>query len=155
MNFRKANMDDIDYIMELERDTDNRDYVFRGTFEEHEREINEDKYDLFIIEEEDEKVGFILGVKDYESKIYELRRIIAEYKGRKIGKRAIEKTIDYVFDDLKFNRIWLDTYIDNIRGIKTYESLGFVKEGVLRESHLSHRGFESQIIYSIIRSDKK
>ena len=155
MKFRDAVASDIKYIMELERDQDNRDFVFKGTVDEHTREILSDDYDLFIIEEDNERVGFILGFKDPQSKVYELRRIVAEFKGRSIGKRSIERLIDYVFEDLKYNRIWLDTYPDNVRGIKVYESLGFVEEGILRQSYLSERGFEDQIIYSIIRDDYK
>ena len=46
------------------------------------------------------------------------------------GQEAIKRLIEYSFDNLKLEGLELNVYNFNSRGIKCYEKVGFVKDGV-------------------------
>lgn len=50
------------------------------------------------------------------------------------GSEMIKLVIQYVFEELKLNRLQLEVFSHNPRGIRGYEKCGFVKEGILREA---------------------
>ena len=54
--------------------------------------------------------------------------------GRGYGKAATRWMIDYGFAQLNLNRIHLSVLDSNARAVHVYESLGFQKEGLLREA---------------------
>ena len=49
--------------------------------------------------------------------------------------------LKHAFEEMNINRFWLDVYPDNIFGIRLYESLGMNRDGVLRQSYKSERGY--------------
>lgn len=46
------------------------------------------------------------------------------------GQESIKRLIDYSFKELKLDGLELNVYDFNQRGIKCYEKVGFVKEGI-------------------------
>jgi RimJ/RimL family protein N-acetyltransferase len=62
-------------------------------------------------------------------------------------RAAIE---DYVFRTLKAHRLWLDVFETNTRAIHVYESLGFRREGILREAILRDGADHTQLLMSIL-----
>lgn len=155
INVVEATKEDIDVIIAIESHKENRDYLWIGTYEEHEAEINDPNHVLWLFKEKETEriVGYALARLDMISDIFELRRIAITVKHKGYGREVMEGMIRYVFEDLKMNRFWLDVYPDNEIGIKLYESLGMKKEGVLRQHYKSERGFLDQIIYSLLKSD--
>ena len=57
-----------------------------------------------------------------------------KHTGKGFGTEAMELIFNYVFNDLKLNRLQLEVFSHNVRGIRAYEKVGFVKEGILREA---------------------
>lgn len=155
LNIVEANASEIDLIIEIESHKDNRDYLWIGTYEEHLEEIADPNHILWFFKTKNtqEIVGYALARIDKFSEIFELRRIAIVEKGVGYGREAMEAMIKFAFETLKINRFWLDVYPDNEIGIKLYESLGMVKEGVLRQNYKAERGFLDQIIYSLLKED--
>lgn len=152
LEYFEASVKDIDYIIELENKPENSLYVWQGTFEQHKQEI-EDKNHLLLIHLEKsskEKIGYSLSRIDRKSNIFELRRIVIDNKAQGFGRESIIATLKYAFEKLDINKFWLDVYPDNSIGISLYESIGFHKDGVLRENYKSKRGYLDQIVYSIL-----
>lgn len=73
--------------------------------------------------------------------------------GKGYGTEAIELVLKFVFDELKLNRLQLEVFSHNERGIRAYEKNGFKREGVLREAIHYNGAFSDEIIMAIIRSD--
>lgn len=73
--------------------------------------------------------------------------------GKGYGTEAIELVLDFVFEELKLNRLQLEVYSHNERGLRAYEKNGFKREGVLREALYYQGAFSDEIIMAIIRSD--
>lgn len=152
---REAEEADIPWIIALESRADTRDYLWIGTPEEHRAEIADPKHLLLLFQEREggEKAGYALVRLDFKSHVFELRRVATELRGRGYGREAMEGLLDYAFRRTDTNRFWLDVYPDNVIGIRLYESLGLHRDGVLRQSYKSERGYLDQIIYSLLRRE--
>ncbi|PEC19087.1 GNAT family N-acetyltransferase [Bacillus cereus] len=55
-------------------------------------------------------------------------------RGRSIGKQMMKAVLYIAFEELKLHRVTLGVYDFNTSAISCYEKIGFVKEGLLRES---------------------
>ena len=151
----EAQESDINMIMEIENHKDNRDFIWRGTYEQHLSEINDENHLLLKFEKAEDRgiAGYCLIGLDRHSERFELRRIAITEKGKGYGREAITALMDYAFTELGMNKFWLDVYPDNKVGIALYESLGLKKEGVLRQNYKSERGYLDQVVYSMLRSE--
>ncbi len=85
------------------------------------------------------EVGIMIGEKDHWDNGY--------------GTEAMELMLAHGFKTLNLNRIWLRVYQKNLRGIRTYEKAGFIKEGVLREAHYQHGSYSDVLIMSVLRKE--
>ncbi|WP_375106486.1 GNAT family N-acetyltransferase [Lysinibacillus fusiformis] len=70
--------------------------------------------------------------------------------GRGLGSEAVQLAQKFTFEELCLNRLELQVYSHNIRGIKSYEKVGFKKEGVLRQALFMNNAFSDEIIMSIL-----
>ena len=59
----------------------------------------------------------------------ELRRLALARPSQGEGPMFLQAQIDYAFDDLQAQRLWLDASAENIRAQKAYLKAGFVFEG--------------------------
>ncbi len=81
------------------------------------------------------------------------------YIGRKdvrrkgIGFSALISVIDYAFDCLKMNRIWLQVFPDNTDAINLYKKVGFVQEGLERQSNYYDGQFRDQLRFSLLKEE--
>ena len=82
-----------------------------------------------------------------------MRRIAVSEKRMGYGREVMISLFKYAFEDMSSNRFWLDVYQDNLAGIKLYEGLGMHRDGVLRQSYKSERGYLEQIIYSMLKNE--
>ena len=152
MEISEAKECDIHKIIEIESRPDTRDFLWIGTYEEHLGEIDDPNHRLLVFryKNKSEIMGYALIRLNFQSEVFELRRIEIIEKGKGYGKESMEALFKYAFEDLKMNRLWLDVYPDNAIGIKLYESLGMHKDGVLRQNYKAERGYLDQIIYSML-----
>lgn len=153
----EAKSDEIDEIIAIESNQENRDYLWIGTMEEHKAEIADPNHLLLLFHNKSNGYtkGYALIRLDYKSHIFEVRRIAITDKGNGYGREAMVGLIRYAFENTDTNRLWLDVYPDNKIGINLYESLGMHCDGVLRQNYLSERGYLDQIIYSVLREEYK
>ena len=110
----------------------------------------------FMILVDDEPIGSIyLRDIDHKNKKCEYGIFIGEESncGKGFGKMASKLVIDYAFNELKLNKIFLRVFSTNIRAIKCYEKIGFKHEGLFREDVIID-GKPYDIIYmAILRKD--
>jgi ribosomal-protein-alanine N-acetyltransferase len=146
---------DIETIINLEKHRDNRDFVWSSTYEEHKAEIEDKNYLLFVFKRKEDNliIGFALIKSDLKYEKFELRRIAVSEKRMGYGREVMIALLKYAFEDMSSNRFWLDVYQDNLAGIKLYEGIGMHRDGVLRQSYKSERGYLDQIIYSMLKNE--
>jgi len=92
-----------------------------------------------VIDEESKKVvGHIsLGQIDNINKSARIGKVLVgdtKMRGRSIGKHMMKAVLQVAFEELKLHRVTLGVYDFNTSAISCYEKIGFVKEGLLRES---------------------
>ena len=85
--------------------------------------------------------GILIGEKDQWGKGY--------------GPEAARLIVDYGFNQLNLHRISLTVYSNNPRAIRSYEKVGFVHEGTLRESYFRDGHYHDTLIMTILKSEWK
>lgn len=155
LNIVDATDADIETIINIESDKENRKFIWIGTYEEHKAEIKDKNHLLLLFKKKEDNsiVGYALIRLNFKSDIFELRRIAITEKRKGYGKEAIIALLKYAFEELNINRFWLDVYPDNTIGIKLYEELGMHRDGILRQNYKSERGYLDQIIYSMLKDE--
>lgn len=76
-----------------------------------------------------------------------------EARGKGFSIEALQMTIDFSFERLGLNRIWLKVRSDNFAALKLYQKTGFIEEGTLRQFEYKHGSFHDVIVLSILREE--
>ncbi len=79
---------------------------------------------------------------------------LAEWaNGRGLMTRAIRPILQFVFEELKLNRIGLEAEPGNLKSKGVAERLGFTFEGIRRDGWRSDSGYVDIAVYSMLASD--
>ncbi len=126
---------DCPFVVSVERHPDNVPHVEDWSEEQHRAALDRPGIAHWIIEHNGLAVGYAVleGTEDPNASLL-LRRIAIVSKGRGIGRGALLLIARFCFDVLGFHRLWLNVATGNRRAFNVYRRLGFVEEGVARES---------------------
>ncbi|HEY3438761.1 MAG TPA: GNAT family protein [Actinotalea sp.] len=119
----------------------------------------QDRLDLAITHRSDEYLGeIVLNEIDLHDRSANLRLVLRPgQRGRGFGGEAISLVLAHAFseapDGLGLHRVSLDVLSINPRARMLYESLGFVVEGRLRESHRDGDFWCDSIIMAMLEDD--
>jgi len=83
--------------------------------------------------------GITLGVK-------------AEW-GKGYGTEATGLLVRYAFETLNLNRVWLHVFEDNARGLRSYEKVGFKREGLLRQDNFREGRYGNTVVMGLLREE--
>ena len=115
------------------------------------------RYDA-VIEADGVPVGTI-GLLEIDRKNSKAEYYIAmgetAYKGKGVAKEASRLILEYGFQTLGLNRIYLFTEVENVAAQKVFERVGFIREGVLHQDIVSHGKYVDRIAYGLLREDWK
>jgi len=75
------------------------------------------------------------------------------YWSKGCGSEATVAMVEHGFNDLNLNRIYLTVLENNKRAIKTYNRIGFKKEGILKEAVYKNSRFHNVILMSVLKKD--
>lgn len=109
-----------------------------------------------IITEEGKHIGWIdLKNIDRLNKHAELGIAIGDksYWGKGYGLSAMNEMLQWGFNQLELNKIWLRVEIDNEKAIKSYKKMGYVEEGILRQDRLRNDEFVDRLRMSILKHE--
>ena len=152
MHLRPARVEDIPVIVRLERIPEYRGFVGNWSIEEHGQTMaSSDNLYLVAETEPGEAAGFAIlrGLASPHRSI-RLQRIAVAAPGQGVGRFMLSGILEHVFHELRAHRLWLDVFETNRRAQHVYESLGFRREGVLREAILRDGEYHTQILMSIL-----
>lgn len=76
-----------------------------------------------------------------------------ELKGKGISTCASRLILEYAFNGLGLNKVYLYTETENIIAQRLFEKVGFKKEGCLKDDLFSHGKFVDRFIYGITKAD--
>ncbi len=105
--------------------------------------------------EDGEQVGNIVlyDVHEYERRCNWGIKLDKKYWRQGYGTEAARLLLGYVFEDLGFNRLKSDTHLRNEPSWKFQESLGFVREGVMRQDKYIAGEYVDDVLYGMLRSE--
>jgi RimJ/RimL family protein N-acetyltransferase len=73
--------------------------------------------------------------------------------GRGYGTEATVLVVQHAFQTLNLNRVWLHAFENNDRGLRTYEKVGFKREGLLRQDNFRLGRYWDTIAMAILRDE--
>lgn len=76
-----------------------------------------------------------------------------QYWNNGYGSEVTQLMLRHGFDTLNLNRIYLYVYETNPRAIHVYEKIGFVREGVLRQSTYRNGRYLDSFLMSMLKSE--
>ena len=76
-----------------------------------------------------------------------------DHLGAGWGTEAVLTIVRFGFVSLGLTRIWLTVDADNARAIRSYEKVGFKKEGVMRQSRRGLNGLDDSLMMAILRDE--
>lgn len=129
-------------------------FIYQGLFTKESHEnwmktmVETGKVVQFIISCDGEDVGSVyLRDVDYEKKEAEYGIFIGEESARGcgVGTRSAELIIEYAFETMGLERLFLRVHKDNERAVKSYEKAGFEKDG--RSETVVINGCETEVIF--------
>ncbi|MBQ7494134.1 MAG: GNAT family N-acetyltransferase [Selenomonadaceae bacterium] len=153
LRLRRANVTDLNYIMTLQFTPENLKFIVPFNREYHHAIIDSDgseKLDV-IVEELDSgsSVGYFM-LRKMDSPCVEFTHVIIGRKGLGYGREALQLLIKWAFEMKDFHRVWIDCKDYNKIALHLYESLGFVREGFLREYLLTNGVYENLIVLGML-----
>jgi diamine N-acetyltransferase len=153
---RPTSENDIDRVLEMERDQANADFIRYWTREKHLAALNDDNIGHFTVELKDDHkiIGHIIlvGLTNPDNNI-EFKRIVIAEKGKGYGHEAVHWIKKYAFEVRGTHRLWLEVMENNSRAYDVYLAEGFIKEGVHRESLKQGENYISLIVMSILAGE--
>lgn len=84
-------------------------------------------------------VGIFIGDKDYWSKGY--------------GTDAMNILVKFIFEQMNINKVKLNVFSFNERAVKSYEKVGFKKEGILRQEVFRDGKYYDDIVMGILKEE--
>jgi len=103
-----------------------------------------------------EKIAGMIGMKDID--LMNNKAEIGYWLGiDAIGKgimiRSCRALINYAYDDLNLNKIWIRCAVENVRSCNIPKQLGFSFEGVERQGELLNEKYVDLKVYSLLRKE--
>ncbi len=111
---------------------------------------------LIALQENDQIIGDVVLMDMHaKNRSAHIRVAIdqAEQQGKGYGSEALLLMLDYGFGICNLHRIELEVYAFNERAIRTYEKLGFQREGVKREVLFYNHQYHDAIQMSILEDE--
>lgn len=76
-----------------------------------------------------------------------------DHRNRGVGKAMVRRTVDWGFDDLGLHRIHLAVFEFNDPAISCYQTVGFVCEGLRRDSHYHDGEYWTTVLMSVLEDE--
>ena len=150
--WKSTEVKDLDYVIELEKE--GYPYVIKWSKDKHKEAIHNNDIKHFLLWEEYEKIGYcILAGFEKGNDNIEIKRIVVGEKNRGVGRKSLQALLKYLFEKKEIHRVWLDYYEFNEVGAYLYESMGFKKDGVLRESLKFEEKYYDVVVLSMLKKE--
>jgi [ribosomal protein S5]-alanine N-acetyltransferase len=78
-----------------------------------------------------------------------------KYWGKGIAHRAVKALTSYAFSNFEIERVYAETFSDNLRSRRTLEKAGFILEATLKSSIIKNGIIKDSCIYSVLKHDFK
>ena len=161
VSIRKFEEKDVENKVKWINDDNNNEFLhyniplkIEDTINWYKNNINNDKrYDMVIMYD-NIPVG-VIGIINIDKKKGEYYITLGEhdYKRKGISYEASKLILDYAFNNLKLEKVWLCVDEKNIAARKLYEKVGFKLEGILRKDIYFKGEMINRYMYGILKEE--
>lgn len=160
IRLRRAYLSDLEFILNLQVIPENLKFIVPFDKKFHTKILTSDcteKMDLIVEERETNlPVGyFMLSELDNPHNKVEITQGIIAKKNCGYGRETFNLLLTWIFDVKKSHRAFLDCKEYNSVGIHIYESLGFKREGIMRDVICTNGIYENLILFGILEDEFK
>jgi RimJ/RimL family protein N-acetyltransferase len=161
---RRANLEDVDWIVDLLNGEDTEPFLAGHALRDREavrmqveRSLDEPELaGTMIVELDGERAGTMKF--ELVSDVHRIARVGGlavhpDFRGRGVAEEAARQFQRLLIFDLGFHRLELACYGFNDRAIRHSERVGFVREGVKRRAYLRHGEWQDAVQFSLLRED--
>ena len=156
LRLRRATMSDLNYILTLQFTPENSKFIVPFDKDYHRAIINSDgseKLDVIVEEIDTGAAAGYFMLRELDTPFAEFTHVIISKKGIGYGREALKLLLKWAFEEKDFHRVWIDCKDYNKIALHLYESLGFVREGFLREILLTKGVYENLIVFGMLDSE--
>ena len=126
------------------------EYIDRVTRSEHDLAL------VIVLRQDDRAIGLVgLHEIDLRNRHASFGITLGDKSswGQGHGTEATQLIVGHAFATLNLNRVWLEVYEYNTRGLRAYEKAGFRREGVLRQDNFRDGRYWDTILMAILREE--
>ncbi|MCK8606850.1 GNAT family N-acetyltransferase [Apilactobacillus ozensis] len=151
---------DLNKIYKLMNDEFNMSYWFREPYlsfveleQYYEKQILDNSQRHFAIEYEEKFAGLIELVDiDNIHRHAEIQIIVdKEFRGLKLAQKAFKKCIQYGFETINLQKIYLYVDVENKPALKVYKKMGFEVEGTLKKHYFVNGKYHDVYFMSLFK----
>lgn len=152
---RRADLSDLNYILNLQAKPENLKFIVPFDEKIHTRILTSNGTQTMdvIVEERDtnKSVGYFMlnNLSDQHNKV-EFMHVIIDKKGCGYGRESLKALLKWSFDIKKYHRVYLDCKIYNAVALHLYESVGFKREGIMRDVICVNGVYEDLVLLSVL-----
>jgi ribosomal protein S18 acetylase RimI-like enzyme len=143
-------------MMAIERLPDYELYVARSEEEEHRAMLSLPSHTYWLGVGESgavEAFAILRGLGDPHLNLY-LKRVAVACPGRGLGTAFLSLVLDEAFGRMGAERFHLDCFADNVRARRSYEKLGFTRDGVMRKAYRLANGARVDLVMmAVLKSE--
>ena len=122
--------DDLDFELALESQPESALFVGQWSRDEHRDAIaRADREHWILVEARSrERLGYLIAfdLRALDCGVY-VKRIVADAKGKGVGRQALLGFARHAFEDLAAPYVWLSVDPENLRGQSCYRAIGFAE----------------------------
>jgi RimJ/RimL family protein N-acetyltransferase/ketosteroid isomerase-like protein len=164
VRLRRADRDDLDFLLELFDDDDVRPYLAAGKSFDREtiaRELERQDEDpdavgRFVVELDGERAGTLAFERlNVRSRIARLGGLAVHpsFRGRRLADEAARLFQRHLIFDLGYHRLEMTVYGFNERAQRHAERAGWIREGVKRKAYRRGDEWVDGVMYAVLRED--
>jgi len=130
ITLRLSKAEELADFHDIERQSHAQPFLINYTLERHQQcFVDEEIIYLTIIHESFDLAGYIILAIEDQGKSIEFRRIAIDQNYLGIGQLTIQAMESFCQEALQAERIWLDVFDDNQKGMHIYEKFGYQRFG--------------------------
>ena len=156
ITLRPGGLADIPAVMAIERSPDYEAYVARSDETGHRAMLSSPAHAYRLGLGDGDAVGafaILRGLGDPHRNLY-LQRIAVARPGQGVGTAFLGLVLDEAFGPMSAERFHLDCFADNVRAQRSYEKLGFTRDGVMRKAYRLADGTRVDLVMmAILKSE--
>ena len=157
LRLRRADLKDLKFILDLQVNPENIKFIVPFDEKFHTKILTSncaEKMDVIVEEKSGQPVGyFMLSELDNPHNKVEITHVIIAKKNCGYGRESLKLLLKWIFGARKFHRAFLDCKEYNSVALHLYESVGFKREGIMRDTICTNGIYENLVLLGILEDE--